>query len=569
MDAQGSVTKTAWPDGGLYGIADTHEHMLINFGFGGGGMFHGAPFHRLGVEHALGSCEPYHGTEGRRDLIGYLFSGLGDTDTDVLVDVLLNAMTPEFNHNTDGYPTFTDWPRAWKHATHQVLYYRWIERAYLGGLRLVVQHATSNSVLCELMSGLDAQETRYECNDMVAIDRQLDEVFNMERYIDAQHGGPGKGWFRIVQSPSEAREVIADGKLAVVLGVEVSNLFDCFLTPREGYPECTEASVRADLDRYYERGIRALFPVHKLDNAFSAGDGDRNVGQLGSFANSGHDSNFVLDCPDVPSAFDKGNVQFGGINKPRENYDDPAPHDTSGFARNPIIFLLTFFNELQEPPLVGDYCQNAGLTDLGEFLIEEMMKRGMLVEVDHLPRRGHVRAYEILEARDYPPLATHGNENQSKLHELGGVGKANFGNCGDPERSAAMSDQYLEQLERIRAAGAYPAVGFGFDFNGFSGYRKPRFGQESTCASPQANPVEYPFTSYAGDVSFTAPRLGERSVDYNTEGMVHVGLLPELIEDVRRDGAGDEEMEALFRSAEGYIRMWERAEARGALLSAP
>ena len=43
---------------------------------------------------------------------------------------------------------------------------------------------------------------------------------------------------------------------------------------------------------------------------------------------------------------------------------------------------------------------------------------------------------------------------------------------------------------------------------------------------------------------------------------MHVGLLPELIEDARRTGASDEDLEPLFRSAEGYLRMWERAEAR-------
>jgi hypothetical protein len=54
----------------------------------------------------------------------------------------------------------------------------------------------------------------------------------MERYIDAQSGGPGKGWFRVVETPKQARAVILEGKMAVVLGIEISNLFDCFLTPR-------------------------------------------------------------------------------------------------------------------------------------------------------------------------------------------------------------------------------------------------------------------------------------------------------------------------------------------------
>ncbi len=270
------------------------------------------------MEKALPSCAPFHGEEGRLDLVGYAFSGLGDLDTGTLLDLFIDKMTPDFDHFPDGYPEFTDWPNTWKRATHQTQYYRWLERAYRGGLRLLVQHATTNSVLCDLIVGLGVQSVRYACNDMVNVDRIIAETRNLERYIDAQSGGPGEGWFRIVESPAEAREVIADGKLAVVLGIETSNLFDCFLTPPEGFAACDADKVRAELDRYHELGVRVLFPVHKFDNAFSAGDGDRNVGQLGSFVNSGHFSNFVQDCPDSPSVFDNGGVIFGGLNQPRE-----------------------------------------------------------------------------------------------------------------------------------------------------------------------------------------------------------------------------------------------------------
>ncbi|MEM9491415.1 MAG: hypothetical protein AAGC55_19880, partial [Myxococcota bacterium] len=432
--------------------------------------------------------------------------------------------------------------------------------------RLLVQHATTNSVLCEFMVGIDAQDTRYSCNDMIAVDRQIEETYNLERYIDAQHGGPGNGWFRVVTTPAQAREVINDGKLAVILGIETSNLFDCYLTPRTGYKPCTPETVRADLDRYHDKGVRAIFPVHKFDNAFSAGDGDRRVGQLGSFINSGHFSNMVTDCPDSPSVFDRGDVTFGGINQPRENYLDPAPNDLSFFADSPLIALLGFITELQQPPLLGDHCQKTGLTALGETLILEMMQRGILIEIDHLPRRSYVRAYELLVENDYPALGTHGNTNRGMLYQIGGVGKTGFGRCAAADRDGALSDGFRGRIQEIADNGGYPAEGFGFDFNGFAGGPRPRFGERSNCADPQSNPVSYPFTSYRGDVTFTEPQLGNRAVDFNTEGMIHLGLIPELIEDARRDGITDEELAPLFRSAEGYIQMWERAEARGEAL---
>jgi microsomal dipeptidase-like Zn-dependent dipeptidase len=567
LDAEGEVDASAWADGAVFGIVETHAHLFTSFGFGGGGMFHGAPFHRLGVEHALPSCEPFHGFEGRRDLMGYAFSGLGDLDPDALLPVLVSGRTPEANHRTDGYPTFSDWPSSWGSATHQTMYYRWLERAWMAGLRLFVQHATTNSVLCEFIAGIDAQRTRYSCNDMVAVEREIEEAYALERYVDAQWGGPGRGWLRIVTTPADARRVIGEGRLAVVLGIETSNLFDCFLTPREGYPACDEAHVRAELDRFHALGVRAIFPVHKLDNAFSAGDGDRNVGQIGSFINSGHWSSYVEDCPAVDSVFDEGSVTFGGLNMPRTDYLAPAPNDMSGFADAPLATLAPFLTLLEEPPLEGDWCQSAGLTPLGETLILEMMRRGMILEVDHLPRRSYVRAFELLALHGYPAAATHGTTYDGRLYELGGVSKTGLGRCGDPTRPGAMGDRLRDRIALIALHGGYPAEGFGFDLNGFAGGPGPRFGPNTVCGTtPQSNGVTYPFDSYRGDVTFTAPHLGERDVDFDTEGMLHIGLLPELIEDARNDGVTDAELEPLFRSAEAYLRMWERAEARAAAI---
>jgi len=72
-----------------------------------------------------------------------------------------------------------------------------------------------------------------------------------------------------------------------------------------------------------------LFPVHKFDNAFSAGDGDRRVSDVGNFGHTGHYSNFIK-CPeellDFPGGFDDGGLNFANLNKPREVYDSPPPH---------------------------------------------------------------------------------------------------------------------------------------------------------------------------------------------------------------------------------------------------
>ncbi len=567
VDATGTPTRRQWDDGDLYGIAEIHSHMMTHVSFGGGSTFHGAPFHRLGVEHALPDCAPWHGDEGRRDVVGFFFDGDGSgLAVDALAPILISGEVPDFNHFTAGYPDFTAWPKSWASSTHQAMYYRWIERAYLAGLRLLVQHATGNSVLCDLVTGIGSQTGLHSCNDMESVDRAITETRNMERYIDAQSGGPGKGWFRVVETPQDARAAILEGKMAVVLGIEISNLFDCFLTPREGFEVCTPETVEEKLDHYRDLGVRVVFPVHKFDNGFSAGDGSDGIIELGNFINSGHYSDFVEDCPGLSAAFDSGGVTFGGLNQTREEYDSPPPHDMSKFGANPLGTVLPFLSEVQEPPLAGEYCQHHGMTPLGEALMQGLMKRGMMIDIAHLPQRSLTRAYELLEANEYPLTKTHGDTNGGRVYLNGGMAGTGLGRCAVPGQPGSMGNQLAASVAEVVAKGGYPAEGLGFDLNGFAHGPRPRFGPDSPCNEPQENPISYPFTSHDGAITFEQPYLGNRLVDFNTEGMIHIGLLPELIEDVRRDGVTDEELEPLFRSAEAYVRMWERAEARAKAL---
>lgn len=562
--ANGRPTRGKFPDGDLFGFTDMHSHILANYGFGGAGIFHGAPFHPLGVEHALGSCERFHGREGRKDLFGAGYDlGLSLSLND-LIQVFLRKELPTANHRTDGYPTFSDWPNGPTSSTHQVQYYKWLERAYLGGLRLVVLHAVNNQMICDLLGNGGFQPIRYACNDMVGVDRQVDEAYRMQDYIDAQEGGPGQGWFRIVTTPDAARDVIGDGKMAVILGIETSNLFDCFLTPREGYPRCTEADVRDRLEEYYQRGVRVLFPVHKFDNGFSAGDGQKGFLELGNFTQTSNFSSFTTDCDEsVPTTFDRGRMSFPGLNEPRDDYFATPGQDLSTFYENPLNTLAPYLTRLTAPgnPNESEHCKTHGLTALGEFLLREMAAKGMIIELDHLPRKAYKRAFEIIQELDYPAVGTHGLDNFGKLYQLGGLSTSGFGRCRDASQRSTVDNGFQSRLQTMKDNGAYPGLGFGLDLNGFAGAQGPRFGPRG-CSTPQTDPLTYPFTSFAGDVTFDQPKVGNRSLDFNTEGLVHIGMLPDMIEDVRRDGVTDEEIEPLFRSAEAYVRVWERAERR-------
>ena len=220
---------------GLFGFADVHAHFGFPRTMAGVAMA-GDIFHPLGIEHALRDCSNIHGPNGILDLLG--------------------AQTGAGAHETAGYPDLPFWPRR-DTATHPHTYYRWIERAYLSGLRLAVTHATGNPFLCELLRVLHADAARGDCSPQSTVRLQTEYMHALEDYVDAQAGGPGKGWLRIVTSAAQARQVIADNKLAVILGVEYSTLFDCRLG-REG--RCTPEFIDESLEELKELGIRAVFP---------------------------------------------------------------------------------------------------------------------------------------------------------------------------------------------------------------------------------------------------------------------------------------------------------------------
>jgi hypothetical protein len=267
-------------------------------------------------------------------------------------------------------------------------------------------------------------------------------------------------------------------------------------------------------------------------------------------------------------SFDRGGLNFANLNQPRDTYDSPPAFDLGGFEADPLGTLLPYISLFGGGALEGEYCQKHGLTDLGEFLLVEMMKRGMIIEVDHFSRKSYKRAYELLVENDYPAMGTHGLNYDGLLYQLGGMSISGFGRCRSADTPATMDDSFQQRIQLMRDVGAFPAEGFGFDLNGLAGSPGPRFGERSRCGDPQTDEgITYPFKSYAGDITLEQPVVGNRALDFNTEGMVHLGLVAELIEDVRRDGVTDEELEPLFKSAEGYIRMWEKSERRGEALS--
>ena len=114
----------------------------------------------------------------------------------------VNWGSPVDAHDPVGWPTFKDWPNHHS-LTYEQTYYKWLERSWMGGMRLAVNLFVDNRAFCEVLA--QPQNRRYECNEMATVRKEATAIYAMQDYIDAQAGGPGKGFFRIVTDPFEAR----------------------------------------------------------------------------------------------------------------------------------------------------------------------------------------------------------------------------------------------------------------------------------------------------------------------------------------------------------------------------
>jgi hypothetical protein len=502
------------------GYMDAHLHMMA-FEFLGGRARCGRPWHRFGVEYALVDC-PDHEPNGHG----------------AALESVLNKFrtNPVQGHNTDGWPTFEGWPKHWGY-THEQIYYKWLERAWRGGLRMFTNLLVDNGQLCKIYPF-----KRNSCNEMDGVRLQAKRINELQDYIDAQSGGPGEGWFRIVTDPFEAREVINDGKLAVVLGIEVSVPLDCGMTLDA--PACDLDDIDKGLDEVWDLGVRQMELVNKFDNALSGVAGDSgDTGMVVNQGNKGETGHYwrMDTCAD-----DKTHAH----DKLQHNFHDAsgAPDEFSGRdALAGAVLALAGTSGTAPVYPEGPHCNILGLSDLGEAMIRGMVERGMIFDPDHMSAKAQTQALDLLEELDYSGIvSSHSWSNDTiypRIYELGGVVTPY---AGDSE-SFVHAWQHHRPWKDDRF---YWGFGYGADTNGFGSQGGPR-GEDAP------NPVEYPFAALGG-VTVDKQQSGTQTYDINVDGVAHYGLYPDWIEDLRRL-AGDEIIDDMSRGPEAYLQMWERA----------
>jgi hypothetical protein len=505
VNATGTPFAGASPEGDVRGTIDAHAHVTA-FEFIGGDFHCGRPWHPLGIPYALPDCASIHwGTNGAaQDFLDY--------------------GAPVHVHDTVGWPTFRSWPKPTGLSTEGD-YYTGIERAWKAGLRVLVTELVDNEALCSIMT-----KRHNPCNDMDAVRLQAKDLHELQDYVDAQSGGPGKGWFRIVTDPFEARRVINEGKLAVVEGIEVSRIFGC--GEENGRSQCDLAKVEAGIKEVEALGVRTFFPVHKFDNAF--GGTKMDAGELGVLINGANhlETGHFWDVKPCT-----------GPEHDSQQISPPLSPDLAELLNGPLRSLLG--GAALPAYAAGPSCNMKGLTPLGAELIKAMIAHHDIVELDHMDAKTADDALSILEAAHAPGVVSAHSwdspEENAGIYRTGGFVTPAAGSS-----PTAFVAQWRDDKQR---AGNLPFFGFGYgsDMNGLA---------EQT-APTAAHPISYPFTSYLGDVTFDRERWGQRVFDLNRDGLANYGMYADWLQELQVL-AGRPIMDDMFRGAEGYLRTWER-----------
>jgi microsomal dipeptidase-like Zn-dependent dipeptidase len=579
-----------WPDDWaganqpVWGFADAHAHPGNHLGFrnddaGDGHLFHGSPGTSLDDDphDHMPSCDGTgHGSNnhGPPQLIAKLEAasfGVAPAKSNWSGNYAERPAAFPGNNSYTGMhpaggmqaagPDLVAWPYWWTRA-HQQMYVEWIRRSYDGGLRLMVASAGHAEMLAAFMR---TQRMLGFRSDYAAMYLFAD---HMRRLADSN-----QDWMEIATSPRHAREIIRANKVAIVLGTEVEDIGDkcagdfTSLYTEDRYNEsvldafdyyhdannftarldknlvearsCTTKSEwEARIDNLYSAGFRVLTPIHLTNN---------DLGGAAVYSDLFHPLQ-KFTRGEWFSAEPSSQVSFF-LGSETKQYawkrDALGPVNTSLFS-----------DQLAPNPTVAGqgHINSVGLSDNGGFVLREMKKRGMVIDVAHMGLKTRekvlglgthaldsivspgcdVQSSAACRAKAYPVIASHagfrdlamdgkGTENDLSWQQIGqikliggtvavgtssadvrhvnetpfggtawsGVYVQNVANdCAGSSRSWVQS--YVYALRVMGPAG----VTLGTDINGLEHQLNPRFG--TTACYARGNVPRAVFRAYDG-----------------------------------------------------------------------
>ena len=242
----------------------------------------------------------------------------------------------------------------------------------------------------------------------------------MQDYIDAQYGGPGKGWYRIVNDPFQARQVINAGQAGRGHGHRDQRAVR--LHDQGGRPDrrCTAEEIDRQLDEVHKLGVRQMELVNKFDNALSGVAGDE--GETGVVVNG---ANFL----ETGSFWDMRHCEPRRRREPRQGRRSPLPDIGAGQQDALFGAIGQLFGGLAAPcsrsTADAATATSAASPTSASTSIRGLAKRKMIFDPDHMSVKARQAALDLIEKLDYPGVISSHSwstpDAYPRIYERGGV----------------------------------------------------------------------------------------------------------------------------------------------------
>ena len=368
----------------LWGFVDLHTHPMSQIGFGGN-LFHGSIHPSITHAGTLDDSWRRRNANPAATALPACTKAHGDAPGGGTLLLMLDE-----RHHASGFPEFIGWPH---HHTkvHQQMYVDWLKRAWTGGLRVLHADITHSHLLATLYGHL--AYLRHN-----KLPNPIDDDWNIVTQAKAMklllEQPEVSSFAELATSAADVRRIVGRGKLAVVLGVEVED-FGHFTKKLAGKtPEQARPLLRDYLAELTALGIRHLFPVHLTDNVFGGTAVYEEMFLAANVIERGKPISFR-------NAFGAGvrlRLDHLGLSKlMSEVLTLPGMSDFRAQMRAGLL--------LSQRPL--GHANALGLTAHGTVLIEELMRAGFIIDVDHMSDLATDQALELVKRHGYPVVSSH------------------------------------------------------------------------------------------------------------------------------------------------------------------
>ena len=428
----------------VWGLGDFHTHPMSHLAFGGingVGTIWGSPGGRADdyrgapelIAQDIPACQPGH--NGGPSAEVFINSAEGRfTSRGLLKDFWALVTGRLTRHAREGAPSYRSFPH-FRAGSHQQMHITQIQRAWMGGLRLMVAIAVHNQ-------GVEFLTARIRDGKLKLSSER--EVLEAQVCGMRQIAALNADWMEIAYSPQQAREIIGRDKLAVVLGIEMDLL-----------GTLTGGTIQDEVTYLRDIGIRQVTPIHAVDNRL----GGTAVFQ--PVYNSLNDLlpreiNLTADQLPLPRFFEVRELGCGTAGAPPrgECVEFALSPEQSRAALARPIFSFFRWSPFIVPARVQSYegmrgmVNVAGLTADGREYIRRLMRSGMIIGTEHMSRQSVQDVFQLIAE----PLVERG---QAECADLAS-GSAPAG-CFAGAYPLSVSHAHFRRLslprERTRVAG--------------------------------------------------------------------------------------------------------------------